>query len=59
MPVSDCMVVENSEQKDSTSVNLVGLRSRASTVRDELKRQSSREDKVQKEFFQFYYYVWN
>lgn len=46
MPVADCLVVENMEQKESAPINLVSLRSRASNVRDQIKRQSSRDDKV-------------
>lgn len=46
MPITDCMVVENSEQRDTASINLVALRSRASNVRDQIKRQCSRDDKV-------------
>lgn len=41
----DCMVVEEcSEPRESTTINLVALRSQASTVRDQIKRQTSRDD---------------
>ncbi|XP_021961038.1 active breakpoint cluster region-related protein isoform X2 [Folsomia candida] len=49
MPITDCMVVENSEQRDTASINLVALRSRASNVRDQIKRQCSRDDKQKAE----------
>jgi len=43
--VGECTVLEeNSEPKESTVVNLVALRSQASTVRDQIKRQTSRDD---------------
>ncbi|CAL8077876.1 unnamed protein product [Orchesella dallaii] len=45
IPVMDCMVVEEcSEPRESTPINLVALRSQASTVRDQIKRQTSRDD---------------
>ncbi|ODN05287.1 Active breakpoint cluster region-related protein [Orchesella cincta] len=45
IPVMDCMVVEEcSEPRESAPINLVALRSQASTVRDQIKRQTSRDD---------------
>ena len=45
IPVADCAVVEEStEPRESATINLVALRSQASTVRDQIKRQTSRDD---------------
>lgn len=49
MAVSDCLVVDElSEPREAAPINLVALRSKASNVRDQIKRQNSRDDKKQK-----------